>query len=268
MDYFIDNKYTRTYFKIIKNVKTLDRFKKDDYYENHHIIPKCEPFFGSDSKDNRILLTPKEHFICHLLLTKMCNGIFKLKMAYALNNMTRSSLTNPRNLTSGQYSIAKKILSKNKKGIKLNSDHKEKLKGRIPWNKGKTKYDDPRILEQSLRMTGDNHHRPNLGKKMSEYQKKELSIKVSGENNPFFGKKHSEEFKKLQSERAKDRKHTEETKKIISEKKIGNKATFGFKWVNNNSEEKLIPADNDIPENYKIGRIYRKRKSKTRRLND
>jgi hypothetical protein len=258
MELFIQNKYTTAYFKIIEKAKLDNRSKKDDYYENHHIIPKCSPFNGTNDKPNRVLLTPKEHFICHLLLTKMCEGIFKIKMVYALNNMTRSSSHNKRKLTSGQYAIAKRILSKNKTGTKLPEDKKKNLRGRIPWNKGKTKDTDSRIMEYSLKMSGDNHHRPWLGRKMSDKQKKELSSRQMGENNSFYGKSHSNEFKLSQSKKMTGRKHTEESKRIIAQKKMGNSATAGSKWVNDGNKEKLIPAGTQIPDGFSFGRLKRK----------
>ncbi len=39
------------------------------YYEKHHIIPKC--IGGGNEKENLILLTAKEHFICHKLLFRI-----------------------------------------------------------------------------------------------------------------------------------------------------------------------------------------------------
>lgn len=39
------------------------------YTENHHILPDC--LGGLYTEDNMVRLTAKEHFICHLLLTKM-----------------------------------------------------------------------------------------------------------------------------------------------------------------------------------------------------
>ena len=52
------------YSNIIKN-----SLGTHEYTENHHIIPRC--LGGSDSKENIVKLSAKEHFICHLLLTKM-----------------------------------------------------------------------------------------------------------------------------------------------------------------------------------------------------
>lgn len=53
-------------------LKLIDFAKKNQitngYSERHHIFPKS--MGGSDSKDNLILLTPRQHFICHWLLWK------------------------------------------------------------------------------------------------------------------------------------------------------------------------------------------------------
>ena len=82
---FKENKYTRWYFKLIDNAKT--RGIIDGYIERHHIIPKC--LGGSNKKDNIVKLTAREHFVAHLLLTKMTdhNGIrFALVSFMAINN--------------------------------------------------------------------------------------------------------------------------------------------------------------------------------------
>jgi hypothetical protein len=57
--------------KIVFNAQAERRKKfQGVYYEKHHIIPRS--LGGSNKKENLVLLTAKEHFICHLLLTKMC----------------------------------------------------------------------------------------------------------------------------------------------------------------------------------------------------
>ena len=77
---FIDNKYTRCYYSIISNAQSKV-LSKEIYTERHHIIPKS--LGGSNSKDNLVKLSAREHFICHLLLTKMTDGENKMKMAKA-----------------------------------------------------------------------------------------------------------------------------------------------------------------------------------------
>lgn len=95
---FIRNKYTRWYDQIIQNAKSQSRTRlsKDHpdhvYYERHHIIPKS--MGGSDDKINLVLLTPKEHFICHLLLVKMCpDPTHAQKMRFALKMIMGSKMT-------------------------------------------------------------------------------------------------------------------------------------------------------------------------------
>lgn len=80
---FIDNKYTRIYYKIIERAKVRNI---PNYTEKHHIIPKS--LGGSDNKDNLVSLTGREHFVCHLLLTKMTMGKDRSKMVLAVFYLT------------------------------------------------------------------------------------------------------------------------------------------------------------------------------------
>lgn len=61
--------YEKIYNSIIENAKKEIRSKKISYYERHHIIPRC--MGGSNEATNLVLLTAKEHFVCHHLLCKM-----------------------------------------------------------------------------------------------------------------------------------------------------------------------------------------------------
>lgn len=60
------------YLKIYNTLIYKNKYrllKKESGYEIHHIIPKCVG--GSDSNYNLVKLTYREHFIAHLLLTKI-----------------------------------------------------------------------------------------------------------------------------------------------------------------------------------------------------
>jgi len=72
---FKDNKYTKQYYRIIDAARGRTLL---EYVERHHIIPRC--LGGSNALDNIVSLTPREHFICHLLLTKM-HGHKRLALA-------------------------------------------------------------------------------------------------------------------------------------------------------------------------------------------
>jgi len=76
--------YKRIYDIIIKNASQQTRKKKAGVlYEQHHIVPKS--IGGSNSTDNLVLLTPKEHYICHRLLVEIYRGTSsENKMYYAM----------------------------------------------------------------------------------------------------------------------------------------------------------------------------------------
>ena len=65
--------HQKVYDNIIKNAKFENRKKLRKnktnyiYYEKHHILPKC--LGGNNDKENLVLLTAKEHYVCHKLLT-------------------------------------------------------------------------------------------------------------------------------------------------------------------------------------------------------
>lgn len=104
---YLDNKYTKWYYLIVTNAKTR---KLTDYTEKHHIIPKS--LGGLNNSDNLVILSPREHYICHLLLTKMVDGSNKRKMTFALHSMLRSSKVHKRHkITSKQYETIRKQFS-------------------------------------------------------------------------------------------------------------------------------------------------------------
>ena len=80
---FKQNKYLHWYYNIIN--RALSR-ELTSYTEIHHIIPRS--MGGTDSKDNLVKLTAREHFICHLLLPKITEGVAYQKMIYAYTIMS------------------------------------------------------------------------------------------------------------------------------------------------------------------------------------
>lgn len=63
--------YQRIYNEIIERSKFrgLDKKILEGYYERHHIVPKC--LGGTNDKSNLVLLTGREHYLCHYLLWKI-----------------------------------------------------------------------------------------------------------------------------------------------------------------------------------------------------
>lgn len=158
---FILNKYSIWYFAIIDKASKENRIKSTNrYYELHHIIPRS--IGGNNSKKNLVLLTAKEHFICHLLLCKMTQGQQKIKMLYAFGMMQYVSSENQKRYTSKLYEYVKIKVSEaqsiSRTGKKRNKEFCEKNRNR---------------------MLGNTY---NLGKKRSIDSRKKLSNALKGKN--------------------------------------------------------------------------------------
>jgi len=119
---FLQNKYTSAYYKIINGAQNSER--AEEYVEKHHIVPKS--LGGSNAKSNIVKLTGREHFVCHLLLTKMVQGADRKKMAWALHRMTFSKTGN-RVLTSREFELGRKRFSIAVSGFKHTEEAKKKI---------------------------------------------------------------------------------------------------------------------------------------------
>lgn len=76
---FTQNKYFRWYDNIIQKAISENRKYDSNLHENHHALPKC--LGGSDT----VILTFKEHYICHWLLTKFTEEADRHKMIVAMS---------------------------------------------------------------------------------------------------------------------------------------------------------------------------------------
>lgn len=98
--------YSKIYDRIVERRK---KEKPKGYKECHHIVPKC--MGGSDEKQNIVELTAREHFICHLLLTRMYPN--NPKLWYALDAMITLDLKKKRYTPSSR--VIKEIKEKTSK---------------------------------------------------------------------------------------------------------------------------------------------------------
>jgi len=141
---FINNKYTNCYISLIAQAQARE-LPAGTYTEKHHIIPKC--MGGADTSDNLVKLTAKEHYIAHLLLTRMTEGTNQQKMCFALWRMMHDpKKRNSRHIVSAsQYEKIKikmaEELSVYNTQYNLMHNAGERLKEWTaqngPWNKGK-----------------------------------------------------------------------------------------------------------------------------------
>jgi len=108
---FIQNKYTNWYNNIITNAQART-LPKNIYIERHHIIPRS--LGGNNEQSNLVKLTAREHFVCHLLLTKMTIGRMRYKMSKALTMIMSIRRVGDRtnySITSKWYEHARKLAS-------------------------------------------------------------------------------------------------------------------------------------------------------------
>jgi hypothetical protein len=68
----------------------LIRHRTTKYYELHHILPKSLFPNWIERKSNQVLLTAREHYICHQLLTKIYVGSKMIQALWFLSNLKRS----------------------------------------------------------------------------------------------------------------------------------------------------------------------------------
>ena len=205
---YLENKYTKWYFNIINNAKS--RISNDAVYvEKHHILPKS--IGGSNSKDNIVSLLPKEHFVCHLLLTKMVDGINRRKMWYASYMMIVGiKRYKP---TARSYQIVRNNMikaSKERPGTNIGKIMSEEQKQKISNSlKGKNTQPKSEEHKEKLRKLKSDEHKKKLsesriGKSFGYSHSAETKQKIGksniGKKGKFAGKEHSEETKKRMSD--------------------------------------------------------------------
>jgi hypothetical protein len=102
--------YQKIYQSLTKSRQEIRESTRCVGFELHHIVPKC--MGGSNEKENLVLLTYREHFIAHWLLTKIYPD--NPKVHYGFLCMVRDP-HGDRKLTSRMVETIKKNYSEFKK---------------------------------------------------------------------------------------------------------------------------------------------------------
>jgi hypothetical protein len=242
---FLNNKYTKIYFSIIEKRKNSNSLT-DVNYEKHHIIPKS--LGGNNKKDNLISLTVKEHFICHLLLTKMTEGNNKTKMVWALHRMCYSENSNMnRKFTAKQYELVRKIYIKEVASKPKSEKTKEKMRKKKSKehceniSKGRKEYCDS--------LNDDERKRNNISTK-----KWIDTISELYPNGLRHGLKHSQDSKDKISKSLIGFKHSHETVKTMKDNNTGSgNPMYGKIRITNGIENKSINLYDIIPNGWYRG---------------
>lgn len=233
-------KEVMNYLNIYENLITTRKqmIRENLYLEKHHIIPRC--LGGRDDKENLVKLTPREHFIAHILLSKMykdnkalLNAIIIMKAGRGDNVYVNSRL----------YVIARIKYGESIKGVPKSEETKQKLreanlgKGKgIPKEKG-------------------------FGEKISKAIKgkpKPYMVEYNKENK--IGNKHFEGYKAYTNLITGEVRYSKET--LCSDWVLGNEnmkgkeaTTKGTKWFHCpiTRKTKMFKLD-EVPEGWVLGR--------------
>ena len=199
------NKYKKWYSYITQNGKA----SKNEGDERHHIVPRS--LGGNDDPQNIAFITPREHFVCHWLLTKIYpSGEEHWKMINAFRMMRAEN--------SNQQRYSTKITSRVYENLKREYSilQSERMSGENNPMWGKTHSDEARRLISEK----------NTGKKLSEEQiARQVSVQTGRKRKPF-----SDEWRTKMSESKRGENNnrygvtvSEDTKQKIREKAIGRK---------------------------------------------
>lgn len=229
--------HKKVYDDIINRGKLrgLNKNLLDYYTECHHIIPRC--LGGTDEKSNLVLLTAKEHIICHILLTRIFPNNRKLLfsvISFLIGSPNTKEKRGGNLISVRMASIIREEWGLSQRGIPGHKHTEESKKKISEGNKGKKRSEDfkkkmseiaknrPPMSEEARKKSSETHKKNmtaekiehirkiNIGRVPSEEQRKRLSLKTRG-------MKQSEEHNKNLSKAMKGRKLKDETKIKISE---------------------------------------------------
>ena len=240
--------YQKTYNNIVTKARSEKRKKGGEfYYEAHHIIPKCIGGEGKESQwkthSNIVLLTAREHFICHKLLLFIYPKNYSL--VWALHRMMFSKKGNVnRDYTPSarDYENFRIIFSNTVKEQQTNVP--KSLSHRINLSKSKTGTKMPESFVLYLKEVMKGIGNPNYGNKWTNAMKSSLSEKKKGIPSSVVW---TEQMRKESSDKRKGIFNgTEETKQKISKSLTGLKASQETKQKQSESRKKYL-SENPHP---------------------
>jgi hypothetical protein len=256
-------------FYIYKITNTIN----NKYYIGaHKTINENDNYFGSGKLLKRSI---KKHGIENFIkeIVEYCNSeseMFERELEIINCVISDDLCMNISYGGHGGWTFVNKNKLNSRKGVSLTKEHKEKIgaasKGKIvsETTKGKmstarkqywTNVDDDKKEKTKEKLRKYAKNRPaDHSKKISDTLKERYSVP---ENNPFYGKKHTEESKQKMSDALKGhvawnkgKTHTEESKQKI---KDNHKGSLGKKWINNGYDNRYINNNENIPAGWIVG---------------
>lgn len=237
--------YSKIYNALVEKAKVrgLDKSQHEGYFEIHHIVPRSVG--GTNEADNLVMLTGREHFIAHMLLWKIYPKVPALAYAAMMMSNRAISKVNSYLYEALKEDFSKKV-SENRRG-KIYKDLVGKKFTRLTVVELADFYEPPSggrqvrwlcecdcgnvitviggsltskntqscgclTVERGQSLVGENN--PFFGKKHTDETKEKFKSRnyLRGEDHPFFGMVFSEERRKKMSEGRKGIPWTEERK--------------------------------------------------------
>ena len=197
--------YRHIYMLIIEHAKSEEKLgirKKGNgtYYERHHILPKALYPLWKRRKSNLVLLTAREHFFCHQLLTKIYpNSNMFIALWYLANDKQNKACT------SREYQKLKEAYKHTKTHLIHSKEASQKF-----WKSDKA-YEAKEKISASLKEYYKDKSGTFKGKKHKNSSKK----KVSDYNKVYYADLKNREFVSLR---------TKEAMKNVPREKLGAKS--------------------------------------------
>lgn len=118
--------YQKIYDQIVDRAKKQNRiYGRGRYYERHHILPKCMGGEGRveqwKTHPNIVILTAREHFLCHWLLCRIYPE--NRKLAHAFWFMSKQKTKNQER----NYTVSSRTYAEAVSNLKFTEEHKEKI---------------------------------------------------------------------------------------------------------------------------------------------
>jgi len=161
-------------------------------FDRHHILPKS--LGGSNDASNIVKLTPREHYLAHLLLLKITSGKDRSKMAFAMFRFSPKG--SPKYGNSRTYDRTRKMLSSALSGENnpfygrtLSVEHRRKISGTNHGMYGTTSY-KVRVEKYGVQEAD----------RLRLEERAKRSASLTGANNGMYGIKQSEERKASHAE--------------------------------------------------------------------
>lgn len=232
-------------------------YKSNIGYERHHILPKKIYPQLEKLKSNIVVLTAREHYLCHWMLAKIYGGT----MWFAFNQMKRVIQGDVKK--SALYSLSKKYIaevqSKAATGRKMTSENKYRMSKRMSgmvWVKNKNDYLDYKLMPVSdkLYISGE-YVQIHTGRKNSIESLKNLkdNNRIKGKI-PYFNEKSGivKYFKKdadIPVDFVPGRDPKSNTKNSNSNKDL--------RYINNplTQEQTRLKYNSKLPDGWEFGRI-------------